>query len=72
MLNLSGLHMIDLEEIKKENEELKRLLIHIKDDLIVRVKLKEIENDGNSLVVDLSASLYDELCELTKNVSKSK
>ena len=64
--------MIDLEEIKKENEELKRLLIHIKDDLIVRVKLKEIENDGNSLVVDLSASLYDELCELTKNVSKSK
>lgn len=59
-----------LREVKKENEDLKKLLSDIKEDLKLRAKVRgDVDSDG-CVVVDLSHSLFNQLSEVTKDVPK--
>lgn len=63
-----------IEELKRENEQLKNLLLSIKEDLIFRAKMRGDVEPSGCVVVDLGASNWINLCQVLKektNVSKS-
>lgn len=57
----------ELRKVKKENEDLKRLLSDIKEDLKLRASIRGSVDSNGCVVVDLSHSLFSQLQEVIKN-----
>ena len=56
-----------LKEVKKENEDLKKLLSDIKEELKLRASIRGSVDSNGCVVIDLSYSLFSQLQEVIKN-----